>query len=247
MAIRESGYALARSVPYFVQRGALQTLTAPVRYGATGALVSPDSGTVTITGPSGTIVSAAAVTVSDSQATYDWTPAATASLGSDYEVIWTLVFSTVTYPPFRATAYMTDYMLTPAITVLDLYTAMPELRYRIPQAQTTDRGDSTGWQPQIDAAYYELLRKLLADGRSPWLIREIPGAFDWMLVRAQQKCIAAIEHGPDSSWSQKAKELAFEFRRVDGQLRFQFSEDGANYRRSASPVTSLAPAGRPKW
>jgi hypothetical protein len=44
MAIRVETYALARSAPYLIERGATQTLTAPIRYGPDGSLVAPDSG-----------------------------------------------------------------------------------------------------------------------------------------------------------------------------------------------------------
>lgn len=254
-----STYTLDRPVPFFAQRGGTtsgepasiaQTLAFPIRHGATGALVEPDAGcTVSVRKPDGTyLVNAQTATVSGSIATYNLTALATTeSLGAGWEAWLVASFSGVAYPAFRVPVYVCEWVPQPCITVLGLYQEMPELRHRIPQAQTIDRGDGTGWQPQIDATYYELLQRLLDDGQSPWLIEEITGYREWMLARTLQRCVMAIEHGPDSNWAQASKELAFRVQRAEARLRFRYSDQASTIRRAASPVVSLAPVGRPVW
>jgi hypothetical protein len=250
MAVRTATYALARPAPYLLERGAEQTIEAPIRYGSAGSLVAPDSGTITINRPDGTaFVSAAAVVVSSSTATYTLTPAAAETLGAGWDVLWTLTFSGVVYPVFRQSAYLVEYVPPNVISAQDLYTRVPELQHRIPQAQdATDRGGSgEGWQPQINEAYYELIRRLLDDGREPWKIREVTGYRDWLLTRALQLCVGTISFGPDSTWAQQAKALHFDMLRVQASLRFQYDTDDVATRRGGSPIIRLGAVGRPLW
>ena len=121
---------------------------------------------------------------------------------------------------------------------------IPDLRTRIPQYQG-ERGDGTGWQPQIDMAYYDLIRYLLRDGREPWRVREITGYRDWLLQRALLHCIGTISYGPDSSWAQFRKERFQEWRQAEGQMRLQYDDESPQIRRGGSPVVRLAPVGRP--
>jgi hypothetical protein len=250
MAIRVETYALARSAPYLIERGATQTLTAPIRYGPDGSLVAPDSGTVTITRPDGTdLVSGATVTVTSSTATYTVLPAASETLGEGWTVLWTLTIAGTVYPVFRQSAYLCTYVPPNVISTVDMFVRVPELQHRVPQAQdlVARGGSGVGWQPQIDEAYYELVRRLLSDGRQPWLIREVTGYRDWLLTRALQLAVGTISFGADSTWAQQSKALHFEMLKVQAALRVQYDTDNPGIRRGASPVIRLAPVGRPLW
>ena len=250
MAIRQATYAFARPAPYLLERAATQTITAPIRYGSGGQLVTPDSGTVTIRRPDGTdLVSDQPVAVSSSTATYTLAPAASETLGAGWDVLWTLTFSGVVYPTFRQSAYLVKYVPPNVISERDLYARVPELEHRVPQSQgSTDRGGSgEGWQPQIDEAYFELIRRLLEDGQQPWNIREVTGYRDWLLTRALQLCTGTISFGPDSTWAQQSKQLHFDMQRVQARLRFQYDTDDSSTRRSGSPVIRLVAVGRPQW
>ena len=246
MAIRTETYALARPVPYMVQRGVKQTLACPIRY--QGSLVTPDSGTVTIVDPSGAeVVSSAAVTVAGSQATYEWTPDADATEGSGWEVRWSLVFGGDQYPTYYITLYVVDYVPPPCITEEDIYTREPELRYQVPQAQGS-RGDSSGWQPQLDAAYYDLLQRLLDTGREPWEIREVHGYRAWLLARSLELvCLAASSGGGGDTWMARATHYMHEGRRATAALRIQYRDDDAGTRRAGPGIVTLAPVGREPW
>lgn len=250
MAIRAATYAFARPAPYFLERAATQTITAPIRHGSGGELVAPDSGTITITRPDGTnLVEDQSVTVSSSTATYTLAPAASETLGAGWTVLWKLTFAGVVYPVFRQSAYLVKYVPPNVISERDLYARVPELQHRVPQSQgETDRGGSgEGWQPQIDEAYFELLRRLLDDGREPWLVREITGYRDWLLTRALQLCVGTISFGPDSTWAEQSKRLYFDRKTVEARMRFQYEDDQAATRRGASPIIRLSAVGRPLW
>ena len=126
MAVLNDTYALDRRVPYFLTRGIEQTVEAPVRHGSTGALVTPDSGTITIVKPDGThLVSGAAVTVSSSTAQFTLTPSVSETLGEGYEIRWSLVFAAVTAGTFRTAGYMAEYMPANVISATDLYGKWP--------------------------------------------------------------------------------------------------------------------------
>jgi hypothetical protein len=250
MAIRQATYAFARPAPYLLERGATQTLTAPIRHGSGGGLIAPDSGTITITRPDGTeFVSGQAVTVSSSTATYTVSPSASETLGDGWTVLWTLTFSGVVYPTFRQSAYLVKYVPPNVVSEHELYARVPELQHRVPQSQgPTDRGGSgEGWQPQIDEAYFELIQKMLDDGKKPWLVREVTGYRKWLLTRALQLCVGTISFGPDSTWSEQSKRLYFEMNKVQSDMRFQLENDDGGTRRGAVPALRIAAVGRPLW
>lgn len=246
MTIRAATYAFGRPIPYLLQRGATQTIDCPVRYGAGGALVASTGGTYSVLRPGGTaLVSAAPVTPSSSIATGTVTPSAAETLGSGWTVEWALSIGGLSYP-VRIEAYLCDWVPMCPVSEADLYLRLPELRHRVPQSQG-ERGTGEGWQPQIDAAWYELVRKLLSDGKRPWTIRGIHGSYDWVLTRALQLCVDAISVGLDESLAERKRQLHFDMQRVAAELRFQFDEDAAELRRGHGPVMRLAPVGRPTW
>ena len=249
MAIRADTYALDREIPYLLERGAEQTLTFPIRRPSDGAYVEPDAtSTVQITSPTGDdlVAEVAVDAVASSVAQYTLTPSTSATLGGGYLTIFTPVISGVTYPEMRRDTYVCDYILESTVTPQAIYTERPRLRFAIPQAQG-ERGSDVGWQPQIDASYYELVRRMLDAGRPIWEITNATGSHEWLLARTIQRCIAAIQYGPGSEWESAAKDAAYRMREADARLRFHFSSDDSDTRRAGNPVTRLAPAGRPVW
>lgn len=241
MPVRAETYAFARPVPYLLQRGTEQTIEAPIRHGATGSLVEPTASgsTVTITRPDGTeLVSGASVTVSSSTAQYDVTPSASETLGPSWTVEWSLVIDSVTHR-FRQSAFMCQYVPTNVISAIDLYEALPDLKAAVPQEQG-ERGSNVGWQPQIDSAFYAMVRKLIDDGRQVWKIREVTGAYDWLNAKARMLCIGAIRYGSDSTWAEKMKDAAMDLRRAEASWRIQYDDESATIRRGQAAKYTLA-------
>jgi hypothetical protein len=244
-----STYAAVREAPYYIVRGLAQRLEVPIRHGSTGALVAPDAAsTMTITDTSGTaIVDAQTVTVTASVAGYTLTPAATLALGSGAEVRLDPVYGGVSYPAIREEAFISEWVPPNRISAVQLYggKGLPELKYRVPQHQGPN-GDAVGWQPQIDAAYWDFLSKVKTSGRKAWLIRD--GEYrEWCLAHALLNCCRTVQHGPDDAWAKTLRDAQERALAADGDLQLNFSDDAASTRRSLSPTTQLAPSGRYWW
>lgn len=246
---RTDTYAFVRPCPYLLQRALTQSVYAPIRWGSGGGLVTPTAGTFQLVGPDGSdIVAAVAVTGLGPPAYYQVTAAAlpsTLALGSGYTAIWALTMGGEVYT-YRQSVYLCEYVPPNVVSEHELYVRIPELRMRVPQAQG-DNGDGTGWQPQIDDAYYWLLQRLIDDARRPWAIREVSGYREVLLVKALQTCVGALTYGPESSWAQAEKRLAFDLQRAMSAFRIQYDDDAPGTRRGGSPVTRLCPVGRPMW
>lgn len=247
MAERDDTYAPARPIPYLLARVVLQTVSLPIRNGSAGALVAPDSGTLTVTRPdSGDLVTAGAVTITGGIATYDLPTMAGVPLGAGWTLVWALVIGGVTYT-YRYDAYACDYVPVSAISVLDLFSREPELRHRVPQSQaaTTRGGSGEGWQVQVDEAYYDLIQTLLDRGESPWLIRGLTGLRAWLRSRALMLCCRTLSTATDDQWDRKAGVYFAEWKASDGSLVIQHDTDPATLRTSRGPYR-LAPVGRPR-
>lgn len=248
MPTRGATYAFARPVPYLLQRGVTQELQGPVRHGATGALVEPTSGTVTIVKRDGTnFVSDAAVTVSSSTATYEVTPSASETLGSGWRVEWTLVIDSQTYL-FREAAYLCEWVPHNTVSVVDLYKEIPALRTNVPAAQDVERGDGTGWQPQIDEAYYDFTRVMLDDGRPVWRVREhSTGVREWVLSKALLRCCRSIPRTADSTWGLEEKRMWQRHEAAKAALKLQYDDEPAGTRKAGHPYYRMGPPGRPLY
>jgi len=243
MAARTETIAAVRPVPYLLGQVA-QTVTCPVRHGSTGALQTPSSGTLTVKRPDGTsFLSAGVVTVSNSVATYDLASLAAEDVGQGWVLEWSLVISSVTYT-FRYDAYVCAYIPHNSISVQDLYTYEPELRHRVPQGQST-RGDDTGWQPQVDDAYYALIQWLLDGGHRPWLIVGMTGTREWLRTLALMRCCRALSTTTEDQWTKKTTDYRYEHKDASAKLVVQYSTDLSGTRRGVASVVRLAPVGRP--
>lgn len=243
MAERDDTYAPARPIPYLLGRVVSQTVSLPIRNGSAGAIVTPSSGTLTVTGP-GT-VTAGTVTFPGGIATADLSSTVGMSLGSGWTLVWSLMIDGVPYS-YRVDAYLCDYVPVSAISVLDLFSREPELRHRVPQSQaaTTRGGSGEGWQVQVDEAYYDLVQALLDRGESPWLIRGLTGLRAWLRTRALMLCCRALSTATDDQWDRKAGVYFAEWKSADGSLAIQRDTDPSTLRTSRGPYR-LAPVGRP--
>lgn len=128
-----------------------------------GSLVSPASGTVTVYSDSGDkIVDAQAVTISNSIATYeilDTVLVSTLSLSTRWTIQWDLVMPDRTTPyRFTQPAALVLRRLYPVITDEDLEALHTELRDWKSQ-------DHTSYQGYIDAAWKDVLSRLMEDGK----------------------------------------------------------------------------------
>jgi hypothetical protein len=262
VAVRADTHALSRPVPYLLERAYTsvgstgQVIEAPIRRTSDGALVdvTQAGSSVTITGPSAAaVVTAAAVVVTGGVAAYTWAagePAATYSLGDGWTVTWSLVIDGEIYT-IRHPAILCEYVPYNIITAADLYggSGIAELRYKVPQAQkaVASGGDGTGWGPQIDAAYFEFIRRMLADGRPIWKSREPTGYWSWLLAQALYNATHAITAPEGSPWAVYRKDAYHRLQRAEDGLRLQYDTEEASIRRPGDGPIYTSPVGRPRW
>lgn len=260
MAIRAETHALARPVPYLLEQGYSsadgstgQVIEAPIRRTSDGALVVPTaSGSkITILDPSSTkVIDAAGLVVSSSVSSYTFAagqPDTAYTLGDGWTVEWSIVISGEVYT-FRRRAVLCEYVPRNVITASDLYggSGFPELRHAVPQAQG-DRGDGTGWAPQIDAAYHEFIRKMLRDGRPIWKSREATGYWDWLLAKSLKLAADSIPAPEGSQWARLQVRAYHRMREAEAHLRLQYDDESTTRRRPGEGPIYTSPVGRPSW
>ncbi len=251
MSVRVDTRALSIPHSYLLRRGVEQTISAPIRYGPGGALVSPveAESSITIERPDGTfLASGAAVVVSSSTATYTLTPDASEALNEGWTVYWSLAFdSGEPAEVFRHEAMLVEYHLFPVISERELYIREPELRYKVPQSQKpiAKGGDGTGWQPQIDDAYHWVIRTLIERGDRIWKCRSATGLRDAVEVLCLERCSKAVRQDTDGMWREKAKGYGFDFRTAWAKVRLQYDDENPRVRRGVSAFTRMSPTGRP--
>lgn len=150
--------------PYYLERGRPNELVLGMY--RDGALVAPSAGTVSVFDASGTArVDAAAVTVTDSQATYTVLSAVTSSLAleSGWRVEWSLSMPDTFVHVVRADAALARCRLHPVITDADLLARHSDLTALRPSSMAS-------YQGYVDEAWREIVARLEAAGRRPYLV-----------------------------------------------------------------------------
>lgn len=216
--------SIAQSLPYFLERAKTQTISAPL-YTA-GALVAPTQAgsTVSVFDESGTaIVSAAAVTVTGSIATYQISAAtlpATLSLSSRWRVRWSLIVSGEAHT-FEVEAHLCRTVWYPTIVESDITTdSHPELASLRPSG-------ATSWASHIDAAGEDIQRMLLADERRPYLVLSQWSLWEPHRLKALTRIFRAlsVQTGPGSRYDALANQYAEDFRTAWAGLKFAYDYD----------------------
>lgn len=132
-----------------------------------GALSAPASGTVTVYTADGTaIVNAQTVTIAASKANYTIATATVVGegLGDGWRVEWSLVMDDSQTHVFRQQGALVRVRLAPVIADADLTARHSDLTSYLPTSS------STGWQDWIIEAWREIVARLEAQGRRPYLI-----------------------------------------------------------------------------
>jgi SpoVK/Ycf46/Vps4 family AAA+-type ATPase len=166
MALNDQTYQVRFPLPSLLERGIDTTIEAPVYQ--SGALVAPTSGTITIYDEDNDAkVSAAAVTITDSVATYTVTAGTTSglTLADGWRVEWTLTVSGKTIRSVNE-ASLVRQIVRPMLSDVDIYRRVPALDPNSASVITSE----TNYQGYIDEANTEVQLRLIAAGRRPWLI-----------------------------------------------------------------------------
>lgn len=131
-------------------------------------LVAPTSGTYTLIDSSGGTVYSGAVTITGSIATVTIPSTSlpvTLSLGDGYRELWSLTYSGATYDATRP-AILARYAVHCPVTQADLQNEYPDLASTINASTTTLQGF-------IDAAWEDVVRRLLSEGKWPEQIVDV--------------------------------------------------------------------------
>ena len=163
--LNDRTYQVRFPLPSLLERGIDTVIKAPV-YQA-GALVAPSAGTVTIYDETNTArVSAAAVTITDSVATYTVTAGTTSglTLADGWRVEWSLTVSGGTVRAVNE-ASLVRQIVRPMISDVDIFRRVPALD---PSSASVITSESN-YQDYIDEANTEIQLRLISAGRRPWV------------------------------------------------------------------------------
>jgi len=245
MAEQALTYSAPRQVPYLLGLLASQVVECPIRHGITGSLVAPSSGTLTVEQPNGTTWATPTVSVVSSVASATLPTTAAESAGDGWTLVWDLIIDSAHYF-YRFDAYICPFAPHCPISVLDLWggDGIAELQHRVPQGRDAERGDGTGWQPEIDAAYYALIQWLLDNGHRPWQIRGMVGMRTWVLTKALESCCRHLA-GTDDVFARHQRNFYYAHKAAAASLKIQYEGDPAGTRRGGPGYVRLAPVGRP--
>lgn len=227
--------------PDYLVQGRDNVISCPLW--ASGALVAPSSGTVSVYDTSNTaIVSAATVTVSGSVATYT-IPAATLpttlSRGMGWRVEWTLVVGGVT-TVYRNSAGLVRSLLAPVVTDLDLYRREPALN---PSANGPLTSETT-FQAWLDEAWVTILGRLAGKGNLPHLVMEPSTLREPHLYLALSLIFESMGTKLSEANAEKATRYHERFEKAWSELAFEYdaSDSGQSdgrRKRAASPTLWL--------
>ena len=210
--------------PYLMVRGQTQTLTCPMY--ASGSLVVPTSGTITIQRPDGSpLVDEAAVTVASSRATYSLTSAVLTdaeALGGQWQVIWTLAFASGVSPEIVASdAAVIRREVRLTVTDADLYRRVKSLD---PAGSAVIHAEST-FQDKIDLAWGTILRAILHEGRRPDLITTPTALHDPVMLLALAMIFEDFGTRLNESYLSVADRFRAEYREALGKMSYGYDAD----------------------
>lgn len=222
MSASETLYSARFLGPETIERARTQTLTCPVYWG--GGLVAPSSGTVTIYDASGSaIVSAAAVTITSSVATYSLSSAsipATLTLGDGWLVEWALTISGIVHT-FRTDAALCYRRLYPVVTDADLLRRHTDLSALKPSTETS-------YQDYLDEAWAQICARLVSQGRRPWLILSPSDLREAQMTRTLGLIFRDFASSMgEGKYSQMADYYDQAYEQAWRNLNFRYAEDEA--------------------
>jgi hypothetical protein len=209
-----------------------------------GALATPSSGTISIYDASETAkVSADAVTVTGSKATYTLLAAtvASSSYGPGWRVEWSLTMPDGYVHVIRQQASLVRCRLAPMVTDADLLARHPDL--------TTHRPSTwTSWETMIEQGWIAVEDRLESLGRRPYLVLS-PEALRAIHLAATLGLIARGLCGagdPANRWTALAEHYEAEAEAAWSRLHLVYDEDddGRDDGRRRRGVTSIWLAGR---
>lgn len=210
-----------------------------------GALVAPtqSGSTVSIYDASNAlIVSAAAVTVTGSIATYTVSASSiptSLTLGMGWRVEWSLIVSGTT-AVYRNSAGLIRSPLAPMITDADLFRRESGLN----PAGAAAISSLTDFQDHLDEAWVSLTGRLSSKGSLPHLIMEPTALREPMMFLALHLIFEDFRTRLNETWAEKAKDYHAKYEKAWSELTFEYDtgdsgRSAGGRKRSASPSVWL--------
>lgn len=153
------------SLPDVFERGVSNTTSCPIY--AAGTLVTPTSGSCSISGPGGAVVASGAVTIVSGVATYEWTPPASTSLGEGWQVTWELSTTDHGVIRHRNEGMIARFRGICPLSVSDLYDVAPAIK---PGNTSISAMTHEDIDAKIRVAWEQVQVRLISLGRRPWLV-----------------------------------------------------------------------------
>lgn len=228
--------------PLVITRGRAQDL--PLRLREAGIDVAPTSGTLALyrdAAQASTYLAASAFTPGATSIYALPAVPTTESLSAKWIALWTWIVSGVTYSD-RQRVILVGQDLRPRVSVDDLYLEQPDLRHaaRLPAGQTT-------WQPQISAAWDDLIQWLTSAGRSPWLSVDGADLYRLHLLASLARACAAIPSPPDGHYAAAAIRYRREAADALNGLHIEYETEQGISRAVGPSIYPAAPQDRPRW
>ena len=213
-----TNYSVRFSLPDFIERGRSNTLTADIRLD--GAVVTPTSGSVVIfdnnneSAASGTFTGAA---------TFNYTPASTLDLGTNWRVEWTCLIGGQEFF-FRNEAALVRAKLYSVVSDVDLFKRVSSLD---PNA-TTALSSITDYQDFIDAAWLTINGRILSKGNRPNLIMSPASLREVHLLLTLSYIFEDFTSRLNNEYAETAMSYREQYQAEWGELRFEYdaSDDG---------------------
>jgi len=230
VSIAETNYTAHLRLPHLVERGRTQLIKCPTFLD--GAASAPASGTVSVyrpnEGPDDTpVIDAQTVTITANVAEYSVTFGSstnqiptTEPLGTGWRVEWALTMADGIVHTFRSDAALVRARLYAVVTDQDLERAHPGIDSLLPSGQTD-------WQDQLDEAWYDVARGLIAQGNRPNLVMEPTALYDVHLNRTLYRIFRALKTrmGIESQYAELASEYLDDYQAAWNALSFRYDAD----------------------
>ena len=214
-------YRIHAPAPEFLTRGLPNPIEAQI-FDATGTLIAPDSGSVTVYDASNTkIVDAAGVVIAGDVATYTITDGDlpdTLTLGDGWRIEWDLIISANPSVRFVRAASLVRSNLFPTVVTADLEARHQNLSRMIATGNDADNFITTSWDV--------LVRMLLKAGRMPFLILS-PWALHDALVFKSLELIFRDAHtaAGDGKYAELAEDYQNMFASEWASISFDYDYD----------------------
>jgi hypothetical protein len=216
-------------LPELIEQGRTNALQCRVYSATTGSLSAPTSGTVSVyDATNAAIVSAAAVTVTGSIATYSLlsTLLASPSLGDGWRVEWALLMADGVVHTFRNDGALVRRLLYPSWQEGDLY--------RVCSPIDPSRADcihtESAFSDKIDGAFYEMERWLISRGNRPNLIINPSAIYDWGLLLTLALIFEDFATRLNAAYADTAKMYRERANAARGQIRMVYDETDSGSR-----------------